>query len=102
MGADEKRDKERRNELFHREELGALLRLFSSLGLTVGFGILGFFLLGLYFERKVGEWGWYTGGAVRIAFLLGGLAVNVYWAYLRIARHLNKFDGNINARQDHG
>ncbi len=92
MDEEEKREKERLNDRFDRGELGALLKLFSSLGVTVAVGILGFFLLGLYLERKAGEWGWHTGGAVRIVFLLGGLAMTVYWAYLRIARHLDKYD----------
>ncbi len=89
---EDKKEKERRNDLFERRELGALLKLFSSLGVTVAVGIVGFFLLGLYLERKAAEWGWRTGGSIRIAFLLGGLALTVYWAYLRIARHLDKYE----------
>ena len=92
MDEDERGEKERRNDLFNREELGALLKLFSSLGITVAVGILVFFLTGLYLERKAGEWGWHAGGTVRIAFLLGGMTATIYWVYLRIARHLDKYD----------
>jgi hypothetical protein len=88
-----KREKERRNDLFARRELGALLRLFSSLGITVAAGIVGFFFLGVFVERKALELGYRTGGALRIAFLLAGVGLSVYWAYLRIAKHIETFDG---------
>lgn len=77
---------------FGREELGALLRLFSSLGITVAVGILGFFLLGLWLDRKFAAWGWQTYGAPRIVCVLLGVGLAVYWAYLRIARHLDKYE----------
>lgn len=98
MDAEEerKREKERRNDLFARRELGALLRLFSSLGITVALGIAGFFFLGILADRKALELGYRTGGAARVAFLLAGVALSVYWAYLRIARHLNEYDWKDN------
>ena len=73
-------------------ETGDLLRLFSSLGVTVAAGILGFFLLGLWLDRKLGDMGWRTYGLPRIALLLLGLALTIYWAYMRIARHLDKYE----------
>lgn len=88
----EKAEKERQNARFAREELGALLKLFSSLGITVSAGILGFFWLGLHLQRKATEAGWQTYGLVLVGFVLGGVALSVYWAYLRIGRHLDKFD----------
>lgn len=89
----ENNDKELRNRRFVREEMGELLRLFSSLGITVALGIVGAFLLGLWVDRKLTGFGWETYGVPRAACLLGGVALTVYWAYLRIARHLEKFDG---------
>lgn len=38
-----KRRKELANKRFAREEMGELLRLFSTLGVTVAVGIVGFF-----------------------------------------------------------
>ena len=89
---EEKRKKELRNRRFDRGELGALLKLFSSLGITVAFGIVGFFLLGLYVDRRLLEMGWNTRGVPRVVFLLAGLGLSVYWAYLRIAKHLEKYE----------
>lgn len=86
------RDKEIRNRRFAREELGDLLRLFSSLGITVAAGIVGFFLLGLWVDRKLAGLGYETYGVPRVVAVLGGVALVVYWAYLRIARHLEKYD----------
>ena len=88
----DKRDRERENKRFAREELGELLKLFSSLGITVAAGIVGFFLLGMWVDRKLTEMGWVTRGVPRILLLLFGLALTIYWAYLRIARHLEKFE----------
>lgn len=87
-----RRDKERENARFAREELGELLKLFSALGITVALGILGFFLLGLWVDRKLAAMGWHTYGAPRIVFTLLGLCLVIYWAYLRIARHLDKYE----------
>lgn len=92
-------DKELRNERFDRGELGALLRLFSSLGVTVAAGIVGFFLLGIYAERKAAEFGYPTGGVLRVAVLLVGLGLSVYWAYLRIVKHLDKYDHSGNSKR---
>lgn len=89
---EENAEKERQNAKFAREELGALLKLFSSLGITVAVCILGFFWLGLYLDRKATEAGMATHGLIRVVFVIGGVAVSVYWAYLRIARHLEKYD----------
>ncbi len=88
----EKRRKERKNERFQREELGELLKLFSSLGITMAFGIVAFFLAGMWVDRQLTGMGHPTRGAGRIVFLLAGLGMSVYWSYLRIARHLKKFD----------
>lgn len=85
------REKEKRNNRFAREEMGELLRMFSSLGVTVALGIVGSFLLGLWVDRKLAGIGYATYGIPRVLFLLGGVALTVYWAYLRIARHLEKF-----------
>lgn len=87
-----KRQKERDNQRFERGELGALLKLFSSLGITVAAGIVGFFLLGLYLDRKASAMGYETHGVPKIALLLLGVGLSVYWAYLRIARHLDKYE----------
>lgn len=83
---------DRRNNRFAREELGDLLRLFSSLGITVALGIVGFFLLGVWGERRLADWGYPTGKWLRVGMLLVGLGLSVYWAYLRIARHLEKYE----------
>lgn len=74
------------------EETGDLLKLFSSLGVTVAAGILGFFLLGLWLDRKLRDMGWHTYGLPRVVLLLLGLALTIYWAYMRIARHLDKYE----------
>lgn len=84
--------KERANKRFAREELGDLLRMFSSLGLTVCAGILGFFLLGIWADGKLSAIGWQTRNLGRIIGLLIGLGLSLYWAYLRILRHLQKYD----------
>lgn len=86
------REPEKRGDPFTREELTALLKMFSSLGLVVTGCIVGFFLLGLYAARKAAEMGWGGGGALRAVFLLAGVALGVYWAYLRIVRHLDKYE----------
>lgn len=86
------RRKERANRRFDREELGALLRLFSALGVTVAAGIVGFFLMGLWADGQLREMGWRTHGLPRLAGVLLGLGVTVYWAYLRIVRHLRTFE----------
>ncbi len=90
--ATDKRRKELANERFQREELGELLKLFSSLGITLAFGIVAFFLLGVWLDRRLPAWGYETRGLGRIVCLLFGLGMSVYWSYLRIARHLKKFD----------
>lgn len=89
---EEPADKKKKNDNFAREELGALLRLFSALGITVAVGIAGFFFLGVYIDRKLSAMGYATRGLPRIGFLLFGLGMSIYWAYLRIARHLDKYD----------
>lgn len=87
-----KRAKELANKRFEREELGELLRLFSSLGLTVVAGIVGFFLLGLWADGKLADMGWQTRKLGRIIGLVFGLGMSMYWAYLRIMRHLCKYE----------
>lgn len=86
-----KRRNELANKRFAREEMGELLRLFSALGVTVAVGIVGFFWLGLWVDRKLSDLGWRTYNIPRIAAVLIGVGVSIYWAYLRIARHLDKF-----------
>ena len=83
----------RKHDVLDREELGALLRLFSSLGITVAFGIVLFFLAGLYLDRYLNESGIHTYNLVRIAGVLVGVSMSAYWAYLRIKTHLERFDG---------
>lgn len=89
-----KREKELANKRFAREELGELLRLFSSLGITVAVGILGFFWLGIRIDGKLTELGWQTRNLGRIIGLLLGLCLSLYWAYLRIVKHLQKYGPN--------
>lgn len=72
---------------FEREEMGELLRLFSSLGITVAAGIAGFFFIGLQADRRFGLAGW-----GKFCGLFAGLGLTLYWAYLRIARHLRRFE----------
>ncbi len=98
----EKRRKELANERFQREELGELLKLFSSLGITVAFGIVAFFLLGVWLDRRLPALGFETRGMARIVCLLLGLGMSVYWSYLRIARHLKKFDGGEKGNDGEG
>ena len=86
------RDNPGRRPPFERGELGALLRLFSSLGITVTAGITGFFLLGLYLDNKLPGMGIETRGLAKIAFVLAGVALSIYWAYLRIVKHLETFE----------
>ncbi|MCD8141450.1 MAG: AtpZ/AtpI family protein [Planctomycetaceae bacterium] len=83
--------KERANRRFAREEMGELLKLFSGLGVTVAVGIVGFFLLGLWADGRLQEWGWQTRGIPRVVGVVVGVGLSVYWAYLRIARHLERF-----------
>ena len=92
--------KDRANKRFAREEMGELLRLFSALGVTVAVGIVGFFWLGLWVDRKVSDLGWRTYGVPRIVAVLFGVGVSVYWAYLRIARHLDKFSPRDGGAED--
>ncbi len=77
---------------FEREELGELLRLFSALGITVAAGIAGFFFIGVQADKWLAEAGRQSYGLGRIIGLLLGLGGTIYWAYLRIARHLRKFE----------
>ena len=84
------KDREKRNDAFLREELGPLLRLFTSLGLTVTLGIAGFFWLGVYLDGKIAPLGLAPKGTAGVVFLLAGLGLSLYWAYLAIARHLEK------------
>lgn len=90
--AKKKREKELANKRFEREEMGELLRLFSALGITVTIGIVCFFLFGLWAERRLREMGWETHKIPLIAGLVLGLVVNGYWAYMRIVRHLRRFE----------
>lgn len=77
---------------FEREELGELLKLFTALGVTVAVGITGFFFLGVRLDAWLAEAGWSAGGPGKICGLLLGLGLSVSWAYMRIARHLRKFE----------
>ena len=85
---------------FEREEMGELIKLFSSLGITVAVGILGFFVLGLWLDRKLVGMGYATGGMGRIVCLLAGLGLTLYWAYLRIVKHLRKFGPDAKPGRD--
>lgn len=97
---EKRRRKELANKRFEREEMGELLRLFSALGVTVALGILGFFLAGLWVDRQLTEMGWQTRSLPRIAGIVLGLAFTMYWAYLRIVRHLRKYDPSPNRPED--
>ena len=88
------RDREgtgKRSTDFVRNELGELLRLFTSLGITVALGITGFFLLGIHLDGRAAAAGIETRGAARILGILVGLFLSVSWAYMRISRHLEKY-----------
>lgn len=87
----DKRKKEAANQRFMREELGALLKLFSSLGITVALGIVGFFLVGLLFDRYLKGRGMSTYGLPLVGCTLFGIALTIYWSYLRINKHLRHF-----------
>ena len=69
-----------------RKELMALLRLVPVLGLTVSAGIAAGLLLGLELDRRLPLHG---GGT--ITGLLLGLGLSFFWAYRRIARHMERF-----------
>lgn len=91
---DERRKKERElaDKRFNREEMGELLRLFSALGITVALGITGFFLAGLWADRALTAEGWKTYGLGRVGGVVLGLGLSFYWAYLRIVKHLRKYE----------
>ncbi len=91
---DRKGSKGPADKRFEREEMGALLRMFSSLGITVAVGIVAAFLFGIWLDDKLVEMGYATRGAVRIICTLGGLGITLYWAYLRITKHLKTFERN--------
>ena len=88
----EKRAKEEANRRFVREELGHLLKLFSSLGIVATLAIVGFFLLGRHVDGFLKAEGVNTRGVPAVLFALAGVAVAVFWSYARIARHLEKFN----------
>lgn len=94
MTETERKRKENRlaDQRFEREEMGALLKLFSALGITVAVGITGFFFAGVRVDKWLGEMGWRTYGLGKIGGVFLGLGLTVYWAYLRIASHLKKFE----------
>ncbi len=96
----EKKSRKRQNDNFAREELGALLRMFSALGLTVALGVLGSFLLGVWAEKTLIRLDIVSGGWVKVVFMILGLGMSVYWAYLRIARHLDKYGPLHDDRED--
>lgn len=75
-----------------RTEFGELLRLFSSLGITLAVGITLFFVAGHYADKFLAGREIKTFGLIRTFFIIGGVALSVYWCYLRIAKHLEKFD----------
>lgn len=87
----QKRKNEPDHEAFILRELGPLLRLFSSLGITLTLGIVGFFLLGRHCNRWLDEAGLKTHGAPGIALTLCGVAVSLYWCSLRIGKHISKY-----------
>lgn len=89
----EKRRKPWSNSRATNPEFGALLRLFTSLGFTLAASIFGFFMLGVFVERKAAEMGLNMRMIPRVAFMLFGVALGIYWAYLRIARHLDQYEG---------
>lgn len=87
----EKRTKELANERFNREELGPLLRLFSSLGITLTVGIIVSVLVGLYLNRRLAEFEIDAYGLPGIAIIITGITISLYWCYLRIEKHMSKF-----------
>jgi hypothetical protein len=94
MTETEKRRKEDKtaDARFEREEMGELLKLFSALGITVAVGITAAFFAGVRLDGWLEGAGHRTYGMGKIAGLFLGLGLSVYWAYLRIARHLRKFE----------
>ena len=88
----EKRKKERANEKFTREELGPLLKLFSSIGITLTLGIVGFFLAGSYIDKTLKKMEIATHGLPVIVAVLAGVGLSIYWCYMRIAKHLAKYE----------
>ena len=95
-----RRGKELANRRFEREELGALLRLFSALGVTVAVGITACFLLGLWVDGQLRALGWRTYNVPKLGGLALGLGMTMYWAYLGIVRHLRKFEGDDRENRD--
>lgn len=77
---------------FDRGEMGELLKLFSSLGVTVAFGITALFFIGLRADRGLVSFGLDTHGLGKFVGLFLGLGLTGYWAYQRILRHLRKFE----------
>lgn len=77
---------------FDHGELGDLLKMFSALGVTVAVGITVFFFIGLRADAWMAEAGWRMYGAGKIAGLLFGLGLTGYWSYLRIIKHLRKYE----------
>ena len=75
----------------NRDEQGELLRLVFSLGFTVAAGIVVFFLAGVWVDRRFSPTGLGEGGVFAAIGAFGGVCVSFYWAYLRIARHLNDY-----------
>ena len=86
------RKKEAANQRFMREELGSLLKLFSSLGITITLCIVGSFLLGRYINSALEKAGVNAYGAPTIILVLAGIALAFMWSSMRIARHLQKFN----------
>jgi hypothetical protein len=87
-----RREKELANTRFEREEMGELLRLFSALGVTVAVGIVACFLLGLWVDGQLRGMGWRTYNVPKLGGVVLGLGMTMYWAYLRIVRHLRKYE----------
>ncbi len=77
--------------IYRNPEFGPLMRLFSSLGITMTFGTVGFFLIGLFLDRMLKKYEISTYGIPVIILTLFGVAISVYWCYLRIIRHLEEF-----------
>ena len=85
--------KEAANQRFMREELGSLLKLFSSLGITIALCIVGSFLLGRYVNTMLENAGVHARGIPAVLIVVAGIALALLWSSMRIARHVQKFSG---------
>lgn len=68
------------------QEVGALLRLVASLGVTVALAIVSFFFGSLWLDRRL-----QFGGVLVAPGVLIGVLLSFIWTYLSIARHVKRY-----------